>query len=109
MRAILSTSEWILPLLIAVTLGEILGASPPSVLASEATEFSGTVLLVDTPTSKLALKKDGSGTRFTFVANDTTQFEGGLKSLHDVKKDSLTVQYRVLGSQYIALKVTPRK
>jgi hypothetical protein len=68
------------------------------------------VLLVDSSTGKLALKKDGTGTRFTFVATDKTRFEGGLKSLADIKRgDSVTVQYQVSGSQYLLLKVTPRR
>jgi hypothetical protein len=48
--------------------------------------------------------KEGGGTRFTFVANDQTQFKGeGLKSVTDLKKgDAVTVTYRVVGSQYQA-------
>ncbi|MBI4400385.1 MAG: hypothetical protein HY581_01990 [Nitrospirae bacterium] len=77
--------------------------------AQSGTDFAGTVLMVDPGAGKLSVKKDG--TRFTFVINDKTQFDGpGLKSLKDVKKgDSVTVQYVVTGSQYIAQKVTAAK
>ena len=77
-------------------------------LAESGTDFPGTVLMVDPAGGKLSVKKDGGGTRFTFVVNDKTQFEGaGLNSLKDVKKgDNVTVNYVVTGSQYIAEKVS---
>jgi len=79
-------------------------------LAESGTDFPGTVLMVDPAAGKLSVKKDGGGTRFTFVVNDKTKFEGaGLNSLKDVKKgDNVTVNYVVTGSQYIAQKVSKK-
>lgn len=76
--------------------------------AESGTEFPGTVLMVDQATGKFAVKKDGGGTRFTFVANQKTRFQGaGLASLKDLKKDDkVTVVYQVQGSQYLAISVT---
>jgi len=78
--------------------------------AQGGTDFQGTVLMVDPAAAKLSVKKDGGGTRFTFVVNDKTKFEGaGLNSLKDVKKgDNVTVNYVVTGSQYIAQKVSKK-
>ncbi len=75
------------------------------------TDFAGTVLSVDPGAGKFAVKKTDSGTRFTFVANNKTAFEGGnLKGLKDLKKgDQVTVTYQVAGSQYIALKVSAKE
>lgn len=111
MKAISPGSRWIMTLTVALALLTTVNSQfAPRLVAAEGTDFTGTVLLVDPTAGKLALKKEGSGTRFTFVVNDKTQFESGLKSLTDVKKgDSLTVQYRVIGSQYVALKVMPKK
>ncbi|HKW85888.1 MAG TPA: hypothetical protein VJM82_02360 [Nitrospiraceae bacterium] len=80
------------------------------VLAQAGIDFPGTVLMVDPAAGKLSVKKDGGGTRFTFVVNDKTQFGGaGLKSLKDVKKgDNVTVNYVVSGSLYIAQKVSKK-
>src|SRR2546423_15199143 len=79
-------------------------------LAESGTDFPGTVLMVEPAAGKLSVKKDGGGTRFTFVVNDKTKFEGaGLNSLKDVKKrDNVTVNYVVTGSQYIAQKVSKK-
>jgi hypothetical protein len=73
-------------------------------------EFPGTVLTVDHTTGKFAVKKDSGGTRFTFVANDKTKFQGtGLASLKDLQKDDkVVVLYHVQGSQYLAISVTKR-
>jgi hypothetical protein len=81
-----------------------------AVLSETGTDFAGTVLTVDATAGKLGVKKDGGGTRFTFVVTDKTQFGGpGLTGLKDVKKgDSVTVTYVVTGSQYIAQKVTAK-
>lgn len=80
------------------------------VQAETGTEFPGTVLTVDHTTGKFAVKKDGGGTRFTFVANDKTKFQGtGLASLKDLRKDDkVLVLYHVQGSQYLAMSVTKR-
>jgi len=82
-----------------------------SVWAETGTDFAGTVLTVDPAAGKLGVKKEGGGTRFTFVVNDKTQFSGpGLTSLKDVKKgDSVTVTYMVTGSQYVVQKLTKSK
>ena len=81
-----------------------------SALAESGIDFPGTVLMVDPAGGKLSVKKEGGGTRFTFVVNDKTQFEGaGLNSLKDVKKgDNVTVNYVVTSSQYIAQKVSKK-
>jgi len=73
-------------------------------------EFPGTVLTVDLTAGKFAVKKDGGGTRFTFVANDATKFQGtGLASLKDLQRDDkVMVLYHVQGSQYLAISVTKR-
>jgi hypothetical protein len=77
----------------------------------DATEFPGTVVTVDQAMGKFAVKKESGGTRFTFVANEKTKFQGaGLASLKDLKKDDkVVVLYRVQGPQYIALSVTKQK
>jgi hypothetical protein len=79
------------------------------VWAETGTEFPGTILSVDAAAGKLAVKKEGSGTRFTFVVNEKTKFSGGSKSLGDLKKgDNVTVTYSVVGSQYIAQTVAAK-
>jgi len=81
----------------------------PAWAADAGTDYPGTVVMVDASAGKLAVKKEGGGSRFTFVVNDKTQFEGGLKSLKDVKQGSaVVVKYVTEGSQYTALKVTPK-
>ena len=79
-------------------------------VAQGGTDFAGKVLMVDAAAGKFSVAKEGGGTRFTFVVNDKTQFDGaGLKSLKDVKKgDNVTVNYVVIGSQYIAQKVSKK-
>jgi len=81
-----------------------------SAWAASVVEFPGTVVMVDQPTGKFAVKKDSGGTRFTFVANDTTKFQGaGLRTINDLKKDDkVVVIYQVQGSQYSALSVTKK-
>ncbi len=82
----------------------------PQVRAEGGTEFMGTVVAVDTSSGKFAVKKDGGGSRFTFVANDKTRFEGGPKAVKDLKKDDhVTVTYQVQGPQYVAVTVTLKK
>ena len=95
--------------LVALCASWLLSSAAP-VFSESGTEFGGTVLAVDAAAGKLTVKKEGGGTRFTFVANDKTRFEGsGLKSLKDVKKgDSVTVMYVVTGSQYFAQKVAKK-
>ncbi|MGQ0810633.1 MAG: hypothetical protein ACT4OO_05350 [Nitrospiraceae bacterium] len=109
-------SESAVYIAVRLTVVVIIAISLPCLLSSFAQaesgiEFPGTVLSVDHAAGKFAVKKDSSGTRFTFAANDKTQFEGpGLKSLKDMKKDDhVTVIYQVLGSQYIALKIMAQK
>lgn len=81
-----------------------------SVSADTGTEFPGTVVTVDQATGKFAVKKESGGTRFTFVANDKTKFEGGPKSLKELKQgDHVVVLYQATGPQYIALKVSLKK
>jgi hypothetical protein len=77
--------------------------------SAEGIDFTGTVLLADPAAGKLAVKKTGGGTRFTFIVNDKTQFEGAKGLGHLKKDDVVTVQYQVVGAQYIALKVVAKK
>jgi hypothetical protein len=89
--------------------GVITAASHPAGAAAEV-EFAGAVISADAKTGKMAVKKEGGGTRFTFVTNEQTRWEGGLKGIGDVKKDdSVVVVYQVQGSQYIAIRVAPKK
>jgi len=77
--------------------------------AQTGTDFSGTVLMVNVAEGKITVKKEGGGTRFTFVADDKTRFDGGPKGLKDLKKDDkVTVTYVVMGSQYFAQKVAKK-
>jgi hypothetical protein len=98
----------IVAVVVCLILFPVLGISLAQ--AGEATEFPGTVLKVDQATGKFAVKKDGSGTRFTFIANEKTKFSGtGLASLKDLKKDDhVMVLYQVKGSQYLAASVTKK-
>jgi len=83
--------------------------TPLPAAAETAVDFPGTVLLADQATGKLAVKKADGGTRFTFVVNEKTKFEGAAKTLADLKKgDSVTVTYVVAGSQYLAQKVVKK-
>lgn len=81
-----------------------------TVPSSAGTDFPGTVLMVDPGAGKISVKKEQGGTRFTFVVNDKTKFDGpGWKSLADVKKgDQVNVTYAVSGSQYIAEHIAAR-
>jgi len=73
-------------------------------VAETAVDFPGTVLKVDDAASKLTVKKDG--TRFTFVVDGRTQY-AGVKALKELKAgDTVTVTYVVIGSQYVAQKVS---
>ncbi len=84
-------------------------ASFESVQAAGPVEFAGTVVMTDSAAGKIAIKKEAGGTRFTFVTNDKTQWEHGLKGIQDLKKDDrVVVLYQVQGSQYLALKVSPK-
>src|SRR5438094_4577802 len=107
MRKKYRIQAWTGVMLTLFCLGLIVAAP---VFAQSSTDFPGTVLMVDPAAGKLSVKKEGGGTRFTFVVNDKTQFEGaGLKGLKDVKKgDNVTVNYLVTGSQYIAQKVSKK-
>lgn len=97
-------------LAVAVLFAGLLLLATGTAWAQAGVEFPGTVLMVDPAAGKLAVKKDGGGTRFTFVVTDKTQFEGAIKSLKDVKKDDkVTVLYVVTGSQYLAQKVMKGK
>ena len=101
---------WRWPALI-LAMTAFLGIIGARALAGEPVDFPGTVLNVDAAAGKLAVKKDGGGTRFTFVVTDKTRFQGQrLTSLKDVKKDDhVTVTYVTQGSQYLAQKVTRGK
>ena len=96
-------------LAIAIALTIELGMQAQA-MAQQVVEFAGTVLSIDVGAKKFAVLKEGGGTRFTFVANDQTQFKGeGLKTLSNLKKgDAVTVIYRVVGSQYQAQVVTKK-
>jgi hypothetical protein len=101
-------SMW-LPVLLMFVLMSALATAGPSKAAGEV-EFPGTVISADAKTGKMAVKKESGGTRFTFVTNDQTRWESGLKGIGDLKKDDhIVVWYQVQGSQYIALRVAPKK
>ena len=99
--------QWImLPLLLT---GLFVAAMYQAEAAKEV-EFAGVVMTADARTGKMAVKKEGGGTRFTFVTNEQTRWEGGLKGMADVKKDdSVVVLYQVQGTQYLAVRVAPKK
>lgn len=100
----------ILTLFLVAAMFGVLESNLAPVQAEGGTEFVGTVLSVDTSSGKFAVKKDGGGSRFTFVANEKTHFDGGAKALKDLKKDDhVAVLYKVQGSQYVALNVTLTK
>lgn len=97
-------------LFLAAVVSGVLESSLEPVRAEGGTEFAGTIVSVDPASGKFAVKKDGGGSRFTFVANETTHFDGGAKAVKDLKKDDhVTVLYQVHGSQYVALNVTLKK
>lgn len=97
-------------LLLAALLYGVLEPGLESARAEGGIEFAGTILSVDAASGKFAVKKDGGGSRFTFVANEKTHFEGGPKAVKDLKKDDhVAVLYRVQGSQYVALNVVLTK
>jgi len=98
--------SWAILLIVACTCLMSIGLSQ----ADNGIEFPGTVLTVDLTTGKFAVKKDSGGTRFTFVANDKTKFQGtGLASLKDLHKDDkIVVLYQMQGSVYLAISVTKR-
>jgi hypothetical protein len=85
----------------------LVGLGATSAQSTEGTEFPGTVLTVDQAAGKFAVKKDGGGTRFTFLADNKTTFSGaGLSSLKDLKKDDhVVVTYQVQGPKYLAIRV----
>ena len=95
-------------LFLAAVLSGLLESSVEPVRAEGGTEFTG--VSVDTTSGKFAVKKDGGGSRFTFVANEKTHFDGGAKAVKDLKKDDhVAVLYQVQGSQYVALNVALKK
>lgn len=100
-------ARWVLPLFF--TLGVL--AFNFFAMAGEPLDFPGTVITVDVAANKVAVKKDGGGTRFTFTATEKTLFQGsGLTGLKDLKKDDhVVVQYQVEGTKYQALSVTKGK
>ncbi len=106
------TVSAVAPVCCWLTLAGLVGLLPAffeSAQAAGPVEFAGTVVMTDSAAGKMAIKKDGGGTRFTFVINDKTQWEHGLKGIQDLKKDDrVQVLYQVQGSQYLALKVSPK-
>jgi hypothetical protein len=100
----------VLALFLATDFYGLLVSSRAPAQAAGGTEFVGAVLSVDPSSGKFAVKKDGGGSRFTFVADDKTHFDGGLQGLKDLKKDDhVAVVYQVKDSQYVALNVTLTK
>ncbi len=101
-------SAVVIPVLFSVAvLYGLLESNLEPVRAEGGTEFVGTILSVDTASGKFAVKRDGGGSRFTFIANEKTHFDGGAKAVKDLKKDDhVAVLYQVQGSQYEALNVT---
>ncbi|MEP7150944.1 MAG: hypothetical protein ABI856_04475, partial [Nitrospira sp.] len=97
MSAMQRLSAVVIPaLFMAAVLSGVLESSLAQ--SERGTEFVGTVLSVDTSSGKFAVKKDGGGSRFTFVANEKTHFDGGANAVKDLKKDDhVTVLYQVQG------------
>jgi hypothetical protein len=95
---------------VVVGLAVLLGIGLTTVQSSDRTQFPGTILTVDQAAGKFAVKKDGGGTRFTFVVNEKTTFSGaGLTSLKDLKKDDhVVVVYQVQDAKYLAARVTKK-
>ncbi len=82
---------------------------PRLVRAGDVVDFPGTVISADAAANKLAVKKDGGGTRFSFTMTEKTRFQG-VSGLKDLKKDDhVVVQYQVEGSKYLAVTVTKGK
>lgn len=105
MRRLRAVTLIVFTVLLAVMVGDL-----KSALAEGGIAFEGTVLSVDTTSGKFAVKKEGGGSRFTFVANEQTHFDGGPKVVKDLKKgDHVAVLYQVQGSQYVARSVTLTK
>jgi hypothetical protein len=102
-----STPRVCLVVVMSVVVAMSLVGFAASVQSAEGTEFPGIVLTVDQAAGKFAVKKDGGGTRFTFLADDKTTFSGtGLTSLKDLKKDDhVVVTYQVQGPKYLAIRV----
>ncbi|MET0515548.1 MAG: hypothetical protein ABW047_09525 [Nitrospiraceae bacterium] len=103
---------WLAPVCCWLTVAGLVGWLPAfeSAHAAGPVEFVGTVVMTDSGAGKIAIKKDGGGTRFTFVTSDKTLWERGLKGIQDLKKDDrVVVLYQVQGSQYLALKVSPKE
>lgn len=100
----------ILASFLAAVLYGLLESNLAPAQAEDGAEFVGTVLSVDMSSGKFAVKKDEGGSRFTFVANEKTHFDGGAKTMKDLKKDDhVAVRYQRQGSQYVALNVTLTK
>lgn len=96
-----------LVLLVALGLACLVTVWPAGGLAGTATDFAGTVLKVDPAYNKVTVVKEGGGTRFTFVVDDKTQFEGAtFKALK--KGDAVVVRYVMSGSTYLAQKVSKK-
>jgi hypothetical protein len=101
-------SVWYRLLFLVVLMSSI--ATAGQAWAATEVEFAGTVIAADAKTGKIAVKKESGGTRFTFVTNEQTRWESGLKGIGDLKKDDhVVVGYQVQGSQYIALRVATKK
>ncbi|MBM4120118.1 MAG: hypothetical protein ACKOBZ_08900 [Nitrospira sp.] len=93
--------------LLLLTMATCIGVVSMPAIAQTPVAFPGTVLKVDAAAGKLAVKKDG--TRFTFVIDGKTRFEGGAKSLTDVKAgDAVTVTYLLMGNQYVAQNIAKK-
>jgi hypothetical protein len=97
-------------LAVAIGFVVLLAVAVTSVQSGEGTEFPGTVVSVDLAAGKFAVKKDGGGTRFTFVTDDKTAYSGmGLTSVKDLKKDDhVLVTYQVKGTKYVATSVAKK-
>lgn len=73
---------------------------------TQAEQFTGEVLKVDTAARKLTVKKP-DGNRFTFVVDDKTAFAGNRKTLQDLTKgDRVTVDFQMSAGQYQALRIS---
>jgi Cu/Ag efflux protein CusF len=92
-------------MVLAILLTACVGIIGAPVFAQNVVDFVGVVLKVDEAAGKLTVKNAGA-TRFAFTVDGRTQYVG-VKALKELKEgDTVTVSYVVLGSQYVAQKIT---
>jgi Cu/Ag efflux protein CusF len=92
-------------MILAIVLTVCVAIIGAPVLAQNVVDFAGIVLKVDEAAGKLTVK-NAAATRFAFIVDGRTQY-AGVKTLKELKEgDTVTVSYVVLGSRYVAQKIT---